>query len=200
MFNLEHYLAIGVDAAVYFALASIATLLFLIKLALQFLGGGSDTGVDTGDLDAQMGSTAAFTLFSTLSVLCFFMGVGWMGLACRVSWGLGSTASSAIATVFGVALMFLCAGMMHGLRRMAHAPSYDVSSAIGSTVSVYLTIPPIGGGKGLVEVTVSGRRKVLEAVSTSDEIPSFSEAMVVAASHDQVLVVKPSSPVLPDST
>ena len=41
MFELERYLSLGVDAAIYFVLAGIATLLFLAKLALDMVFGGT---------------------------------------------------------------------------------------------------------------------------------------------------------------
>ena len=192
MFELDRYLALGVDAAIYFSLAAIATLLFLLKLAVDLFFGGTDTDFDAGDVDSHLDSTAAFTLFSTLSILSFFMGVGWMGLACRVSWGLGPAVSATVSTAFGVALMLLSAGMMHGLRKMTHEPRYEVGTAVGRTATVYLTIPPKGGGQGQIEVTVSGRRKVMQAVSAGGEIPAFAVVRIVGVGDDEVFVVEPA--------
>lgn len=191
MFELERYLSLGVDAAIYFVLAGIATLLFLAKLALDATLGGAGTDLDAGDVDAHVDSTSAFTLFSTLSILSFFMGVGWMGLAARVSWGLGAAASAALATGFGSGLMLLSAALMHGLRKMAHTPRYDAGTALGRTASVYLTIPAKGEGQGQIEVSVSGRRKIMPAVSAAGEIPAFSSARIVDVGPDGVFVVDP---------
>lgn len=195
--DLEEYLAVGVDAAVYFVLAGVATLAFLVKLSLEFFFGGTDLDFDPGDVEAGMDSTSAFTFFSVLSVLSFFMGVGWMGLACRLSWGLGAAWSATTATGFGVALMSLSAGLMHGVRRMTHVPQYDVDSAVGRVAKVYLTIPRRGEGQGQIEVTVSGRRKVMSAVSAGAQIPAFASVKIVAVGDDEVFVVEPTGLRLP---
>jgi hypothetical protein len=186
LFDLDTYLAIGVDATVYFVLAMLATALFLIKLGLQFF---------LGDLDADAGhvdSTDSFTFFSILSLLAFFMGVGWMGLAARVSWGWEAALSAAAATFFGRALMMLSSGLMYAVRQMSQAARYETSPAIGTIGKVYLSIPAKGEGQGQVELTVSGRRKVMHAISTEGLIEVFSAVKIVEVRDDEVFVVEPA--------
>lgn len=192
MFDVEQYLTVGVDAAVYFVLAVGGTAIYVLKLALGFLG-GAEVGFEADDIDAGMDSTAAFSLFSVLSVLAFFMGAGWMGLACRLTWGMGAALSAAAATGFGTALLLATAWMMHGVRKMTHMPRYELKSAIGRTGRVYLTIPPKGQGQGQIEITVSGRRKIMAAVSSGDAIPAFESATIVGIKQGEVLVVRQGS-------
>ncbi len=116
MFELERYLAVGVDVAICFGLAGIATLIFLANLVLEATLGGAVSALHAGDVDAHVDSTSAFTLFSTLSILSFVIGVGWMGLASRVSWGLGATASATLATGIGSGLMPLSAASVGSAR------------------------------------------------------------------------------------
>ena len=193
LFDMERYLAIGIDASIYLLLAVTATLLFLIKLGFQFFFGDLDTDLDHGDVDAHMDSTGAFTFFSILSVLAFFMGVGWMGLACRVSWGMSAGMSATAATGFGLTLMLFSSGLMYAVRQMSEVARYDVNTAIGATGKVYLTIPAKGQGRGQVEVTVSGRRKVMNAASDGEGLPAFTTVEIVAAGDDETLVVKRKS-------
>ena len=190
LLELDRYVAIGIDATIYLFLAVTATLLFLVRMGLQFFFGDVDTDLD-GAVEAHMDSTGAFELFSLLSVLAFFMGVGWMGLACRVNWGLGSAVSAVSATAFGLSLMGLSAGLMYAVRQMTHEGRYDVKTAIGQTAKVYLTIPARGRGQGQVEVKVSGRHKVMPAISTNEEIPAFSRVTIVDVVGDETYVVKP---------
>lgn len=58
---------------------------------------------------------------------------------------------------------------------------------------MYLTIPAKGQGQGQVEVTVSGRRKIIRAISSGAEIPAFADVTVVAAQDDESLVVEPKT-------
>ncbi len=184
MFYIDQYLAVGTDAAAYLVLALSSTLAYVLKLVTGFFG-----DVDGTDIDIDAGADT-FSLLSLLSVLAFLMGFGWMGLVSRVSWSLGPVLSALLATGFGTGLLFGTAFMMNGLRRMTHIPRYSARSALGRTVKVYLTIPPKGQGQGQVEVTVSGRRKVMAAVSASDQIPAFAAARIVDLRKDDVFVVE----------
>ena len=56
---------------------------------------------------------------------------------------------------------------------------------------VYLTIPQRGKGHGQVEVSVSGRKKILRALSVKDEIAAFADVKVLEVRDDQTLVVEP---------
>ena len=191
LLGLEEHLAVGIDASIYLFLAVAATLLFLLRLGLQVFFGGLDGDVDVdGD---HMDSTGAFTFFSLLSILAFFMGIGWMGLACRISWGMGAATSAVAATGFGLALMLLSSGLMYAVRQMSEEARYDVNTAVGAIAKVYLTIPAKGQGQGQIEVTVSGRRKVMAAVSAGGEIPAFTRVKIMGlADSNTFLVERPS--------
>ena len=193
LFDLDAYLRYGVDAGVYFLLAMIATLLFLAKLGLQLFAGDPDIDFDVDGGDAgHADSTGAFTFFSILSVLAFFMGVGWMGLASRVSWGWSAPLSAAAATAFGLLMMGIASGLMYAVRQMSEEGRYDLNTAIGSIGRVYLTVPARGQGRGQVEVTVSGRSKVIDAVSEGEAaLPAFTAVRIVSLRDDQAYVVEP---------
>jgi hypothetical protein len=190
LFDWQEVARRGYDALFYLVLAGVGTLLFLIRLGVTMVGGG-----DGGDFDADTGfdSDASFTVFSVLSILAFFMGAGWMGLACRLDWGLGRLASSFIAAGFGFTMMLAAAGLSWATRRLNRTIEYDVRSAIGRTGRVYLTVPEKGQGLGQVEISVSGRRKVLPATSAAGRLDAFSDVRVVAVRDDETLVVEPLS-------
>ncbi len=195
-FEFDQYKDLGIDAVIYFILALTATLFFLIYLGMQLIGigGGGDFDVG-GDADFDAGhsgidSTGAFTVFSLLSILAFFMGTGWMGLTCRVSWEMKPAPAAFAATGFGVALMLLASGLMWGVRRMSREAHYDMATAIGKTGRVYLTIPAKGKGHGQVEVNVSGRRKIVSAASSSGEIAAFTTVTITGVEDDQSVVVE----------
>lgn len=194
-FNVDRYLSVGIDASVYFFMAMSSTLLFVVRLAIQLFFGvddGGDFDFDTGDIDGHVDSTGAFTLFSLLSILAFFMGTGWMGLTCRLNWEMGPVASAFISAGFGMALMLMSSLMMYGVRKLSHEATVDVNTALGRTGRAYLTIPGHGGGGGQVEVNVSGRRKVMSAVTRGQEIPAFTAVKVVEVRDDNTLIVEPA--------
>lgn len=184
--NWDELAALGGDAVTYSLMAAVGTLLFLIRLVFAMFGG------DGGDFDADVdaGTDASFTLFSLLSVMAFIMGTGWMGLACRIDWGLGRPLSVVVSVGFGVVMMFFAAGLMYMTRRLNRTISYDMKTAVGRTARVYMSIPAKGEGQGKVQVSVSGRLMTVPAVSTGPALEAFADVTVVGTRDDGTLVVE----------
>ena len=189
LFNWPELAQRGTDAVAYFVMGAAATLLFLARLTFSLFG-GADGDFDT-DIDASDATDTSFTLFSLLSILAFFMGAGWMGLACRIDWNLGGLTSAFAASGFGFAMMLFASTLMYATRRLNREITYDVNTAVGKTGRVYLTIPEKGTGHGQVEVTISGRRKIQRASSTGPAIAAFTDVTVLEAQDDETLVVEP---------
>lgn len=177
----------GYDSVAYLVMAAVGTLLFLIRLGFaMFAGDGGDF-----DTDVDFDTDTSFTTFSLLSILAFFMGAGWMGLACRLDWELGRLASALISAGFGFTLLMAASLMTAGMRRLNRHIDYDVRTAIGKTGRAYLTIPERGQGHGQVEITVSGRKKILRAMSSKGKIEAFADVKVLEVRDDETLVVEP---------
>ena len=189
IFDWQALLEQGADAVAYSVMAAVGTLLFLGRLALALIGGD-------GDVDGEMDgfdSDVSFTMFSVLSILAFFMGSGWMGLACRLDWGLGRLLSAVIASGFGFVMLLAASGMTYATRRLNTTIEYDLATAIGKIGRVYLTIPARGEGQGQIEISVSGRKKVLKAASNGAEIAAFVDVKVLEVRDDDTLIVEPLS-------
>lgn len=189
LFNWSELVSQGVDVVVYAILAGLGTLFFLVRLAANAFLGGGDLDMDTefhGDSDH------AFGVFSLLSILAFFMAAGWMGLACRLDWALGRVSSAFIASGFGFVMMLAASGLTYLTRRLNQESGYDIETARGVTGRVYLSIPAKGTGQGQVEVSVSGRKKIIRASSNGDEIPAFTEVKVIGTKDDESVIVEPT--------
>jgi len=189
----------GTDAVVYFSIAAIATVLFVLRLVLMLfgaddgdfeIGGDALDGVDGVDA-GHMGSGAAFNLFSLLAILAFFMGVGWMGLTCRLTWDLGPSLSAFLSLSTGVGMMVLASSMMMYVKRLEHVVQYDAKTSLGKTGRVYLTIPADGKIGGQVEISISGRRKIMNAKTRGEELAAFTSVKVIEVGDDETLVVEP---------
>lgn len=195
LFDWYALLDLGIDATAYFVLAMVGTLLFLLKVVLTVFSGVDadyDLGIG-GDGDGSGGFNAdagSFSLFSTLSIVAFLMGAGWMGLIARAGWELGSIPSGLLAIVFGLGLMFLAAGMMWSMQRLNSTPREDLNSAVGATAKVYLSIPARGEGAGEVQVTVSGRQRTIAAVSADQPLEAWDTVKVREIRDDGVLIVE----------
>jgi hypothetical protein len=192
IFNWSELARQGADAISYFVMAAVGTILFAIRLIMALFFGDADVDMEVDvDADVHGGSDASFTLFSLLSVMAFIMGTGWMGLACRIDWGFGRVPSLLAAVGFGTAMMLLASGLMYMTRKLNRTVIYDVGTAVGRTGRVYLNIPGNGKGKGQVEVSVSGRRKILPAITHGKSLAAFTDVKVIEARDDDTLVVEP---------
>lgn len=190
LFNFDALLNLGPDVLAYGILALVGSALFIAKLGLSLFA-GVDDDFDTDMQHTELGSDASFSLFSVLSILAFFMGAGWMGLACRIDWGVNGPVSALIATSFGVAMMFFSSLLLSMTRRLNEHNQYDVKSAEGTTGRVYLTIPAKGEGAGEVQVVVSGSQRILRAVSAGPKLEAFTDVKIVEARPDETMVVAP---------
>jgi hypothetical protein len=196
IFNWSELADQGSDAVAYMAMALGGTTLFLIRLVMALFGGddGGDFGIDDGGgFGHGAESDAAFSMFSLLSILAFFMGTGWMGLTARFDLDLSSVASGFLAVGVGLVMMLIASGMMFAIQRAGHEVVYDVNSAVGHVGRVYLTIPAKGAGTGQVEVTVSGRRMIVNAVTRGEKIEAFTSVNVVELQDGKTLIVEPTS-------
>jgi hypothetical protein len=189
LFNWQEAFRFGFDVVAYLVMALIGTVFFVLRLLIAlFFGDGGDVDGDLADVG---GGDGAFSLFSLLSILAFFMGAGWMGLTCRVDWGLGSMVSAAAATGFGMVLMLMASGLMAFARSLNQSVEYDLETAVGHTASVYMSIPERGEGRGQIKVTVSGRMKMMDAISNGPPIPEFRSVKVLEVRDDGTFVVEP---------
>ena len=190
---VEEFFSEFTDSSVYFAMAAVGSILFLVRILLLAIGADHDTDFDLDHADGVEGHGGEFSFFSLLSILSFLMGAGWLGLACRREWGLGAVPAALSASGFGFFLMTLSSLGLYHMRRLNESGKYDVKNCIGNIGRVYLKVPAKGEGRGQIEITVDGRRKVLPAVSASSEIASFAAARVVGVQEDETLIIEPSA-------
>ena len=189
LFNWSDALNFGVDVVAYLIMALVGTIFFLLRLVLALFFGG-DGDVD-GDLADMGDGDSAFSMFSILSILAFFMGAGWMGLTCRLDWGLSSMVSAMAATGFGLVLMLMASGLMAFARSLNRVVEYDLETAVGRIASVYMSIPEKGQGRGQIKVSVSGRLKMMEAISNGPPIGEFKSVKGLSVRDDGTFVVEP---------
>lgn len=180
--------------------AAVSTILFSGSFLLLLFGGdhghSDPAGADLGDGSALDGSAdphhldsaASFKIFTMQSILAFFMGFGWLGLAARMEWNLGYFLSTVLAFMFGVGLMFFTAFLMSQVYRLNAVRQRNLYQTLGDDAKVYLTIPE--EGKGKVQAVVDGSLRVMDAVSKSGRIEQFKNVEVVGVEDPSTLVVR----------
>lgn len=179
----------GFDTVVYAFMAVAGSVFFILRLVLSLIFGLDGEGdIDTTDIEHGTG----FAIFSVLSIIGFFMGAGWSGLAAQLEWGLGNGVSALIAGGFGSFSMIFSSALMFFAQKLNHKVTYDLETAVGKTGTVYLTIPPKGEGTGQITISVSGRSMTQTAISSGEGIEAFKAIVVESVRDDGVFIVKPT--------
>lgn len=156
-----------------------------LGIQLLLLMFGADMDFDS-DMDADAGDGTGF--LSVRSLTAFFGGFGWAGLAGRQA-GWSGTNSILLGLGVGVAMFFVVGFLFLQARKLTSSGNADLATAVGQEGTVYVTVPALRGGTGKVELTVSGRVSVMNAVTDAEEdLVTRSSVRVVALSGSTLVV------------
>ena len=200
---------------VYFVCALFGGGLFILRMILMLIGADSsdaDTDMDfdahDADFDGDHGdmddvhvdgdhgghdihADAGLRLLTFQGLTAFVMMFGLTGYSVSRSSGLGSVLTVAAGCLAGLLGMWLIAKGFAVMKTLQSRGTMNISSAIGVEGSVYLTIPPDGTGK--VQIIVSGRLHVMDAISAEkEELKTGDRVLVTDVSNERMLVVKKS--------
>lgn len=188
---------------VFWAIAIVSSVLFLIQFVLNLIGFDADSDVDFDvdldvdpDLDPGFSLDADFSLLSIRSIIAFFTFFGWAGV---MTLGNGGSVIVAItfATLAGFAAMFIVAYMMFKFSQLDTSKTLDVRHAIQETGEVYLTIPEKSTGTGLIHLKVDGSIREFQATTTGKSLPTGAKVKVLDVLENNILLVE-FAPALPE--
>ncbi len=169
---------------VYWGIAALSTLLFVIIIVFTFLGGDAE---DATDIDFDEG---AFHFFTFRNLVGFFTVFSWSGIACLHS-GLSTTLTIVISVVCGLAMMFAMAGLFYMMSRMTQTGTLRLTNAIGGVGEVYLRIGPARSSVGKVQIKVQGTLREIDALTDESEELLFGQVVrVKSLINDQLLLVE----------
>jgi hypothetical protein len=205
---MSNYLAgLSVLEKVYLACAVFGGGFFILRTILMLIGfGDTDSNVDTvdighvdidhgdmghGDLDhgeahlediAHGGHTHVDTgglkLLTIQGLTAFVMMFGLTGYALSRSSLLGSIMTIVVGGLVGFFAMWLIAKGFALMRSLQSSGTMQIYDAMGEEGTVYLTIPPEGIGK--IQITISGRLMVVDAVSQDKVVLKTGERVRVS--------------------
>jgi membrane protein implicated in regulation of membrane protease activity len=174
------------DGAIwFFGIAGIATLLFILTIAMLFMGGDGGLDADSGDA-----SDGAFKVLSFQGIVGFSMGWGWGGLAAyrnlEFTWPQSALFGLAIGSAF-LWILWLGFKAMHDLTGDGNI---EASDAVGTEGTVTIAIP--AEGRGRISVVVRDRQREFKAVSNGKAVASRTAIRVIASHGDGTLEVEPA--------
>ncbi|MDD3079053.1 MAG: serine protease [Paludibacter sp.] len=174
---------------VYWFIAIIASLIFIVQTILTFTGSDATDGIEAdfdGDFD---GSDAPFQLFSFRNLINFLLGFSWSGISLYKSIE-GKALLIFVSVVIGALFVYIFFLVISQLLKLSEDNSFSISKTINKSADVYLTIPAQRSGKGKVLVSVHGSLHELDAITDGEKIPSGAMCKVVAIENDQLLIVE----------
>lgn len=174
--------------------------ILILRLILMIIGFdhgdvpdvSADAGFD-GDVSADIadGAGPGFNFFSLQSIAGFFtmfglVGMGLLQLNVLEIWSLMGALAAGIFTAWATSMIFF------SMRRLQSDGTMKIENAVGQQATVYLTIPE--KGTGVINVSVQGNLRTLDAVSQSGQkIPTGTIVKVVGVTANKILVVSDQS-------
>ncbi len=178
--------------------AAFGTILFVVRLALMFLGGGhgdaDGAAADSPDMPTAgmhdlADSDISFKALSLQGITAFFMMFGLVGWAMirqgsiPAVWCIVGGTAAGLATVWVMKKIFQMAG------KLQSSGTLNLQNAVGQEGTVYLTIH--AGQTGKVQIALQGRLSVLNAAAVGqEEIKTGQVVRVVRVSADTLVVEK----------
>ncbi len=172
---------------VFLTVSIFSTLFYITKMILYFFVGG-DSEVDAS-FDAITETEISFNFISIQSILAFFMGFGWSGLAALVQFQTGGKIALLIAIVVGLIFMYMSAYLMFCVKKLTKTIKTDINELNGKTGRSYTSFAP--KAKGQIEIDFNGRLSVIDAYNlTDEEINAFTAIKVEKIEDNKIYIIK----------
>jgi len=179
---------------VFWAIALIFSVLFLIQFVLSIIGLDFDTDADLDigtDMSLSTDIDPGFSVFSVRGIIAFFTFFGWTGVLVLNSGGATWLALT-LAFAAGTTAMLMVAYMMYQLYKLGETGTFNLKKTILKNGEVYIPIPANKNGQGKIHMKISGAIKELDAVTDGDAIPTGTMIKVIEVLNNNILLVEPS--------
>ena len=185
---MEWYSNLELFQQIYWGIALIGSLIFIITIIITFIGGDSgDFDTDT-EIEADTGIGFQFITFKNL--ISFFTLFGWSGIAC-IDAQYSKPNTIIISIICGLIMMFIMAAMFYYMRKLNHSGTLDFKNAVGAIGEVYLTIGAKRSSIGKAHVRIQGALRELEALTDSEtDLKSGAIISVKNVTKNGILIVE----------
>lgn len=185
---LEWFSNLDFLAKIYWLIAIMGSIIFIIVMIMAFVGGDAD---DLEDIDSEIDSDVGigFQFLTFKNLVGFFTIFGWSGIAC-IDAGLPMTLTIVVSIISGLVMMTIMAALFFFMMKLTDSGTLKYKNAIGAIGEVYLTIGADRTKMGKVSVRVQGAVRELEALTDSfTELKSGTIIKVVDVTENGILIV-----------
>jgi len=192
---LTAYLSLPFMLQVYWALAAIASVIFIIQAIMTFTGFDADADMDVDDPTASLPESGGadfdadgFHLVSIKSIVSFILGFGWTGALC---WDYISSPLllALVAFIVGILFMATIAFLLFQVMKLNKDNTFRVEMTVGQPAEVYLRIPAGRKETGKITISLHGSMHELEALS-DEELPTGAKVRILEVIEGDTVLVK----------
>lgn len=192
---IDTYLTLPLMLQIYWAMAIIASVIFVIQAIMTFAGFDADSDMDVDDPSQALPESGGsdfdadgFHLVSVKSIISFILGFGWTGALC---WDYISSPVLLGFVSFLVGLLFMAtiAFLLYQVLKLNKDNTFRVEQTIGKPAEVYLRIPAGRQETGKITISVNGSMHELEALS-DEMLPTGTKVRILEVVEGDTVLVK----------
>ena len=173
---------------IYWSIALIASLIFVIQMIISFVGGDifDDAG---GDIDSDGDAGGVSHFFSVRNLVNFLLGAGWGGV-CFHNTISSKTMLMIVAIVCGIFFVLIFFALVRILLKLQKDSTFRIEETVGKTADVYLGIPANKAGNGKIQISVRGSFHEINAITADEKISTGGKVRVIEIVDNQTVLVE----------
>lgn len=172
---------------IFLIVSLFSTILYILKTII-FMATGGDAEVQA-DFNATTETDTSFSFLSVQSLLAFFMGFGWSGLAALEQFKTSTTTAIIAAFIIGLIFMYGSAYLMYSIKKLNKTIKKDINELTNKYGRTYTTFPP--KGEGQIEIEFNKKLSILNAINLSEEkIDAFVQIKVQKVENNIIYIEK----------
>lgn len=184
---MDKFLALEFPMQIFWGLAIISSVFFLVQTIMAFLGLDADTDDGAGFEDVELDGVSGYFTFRNL--INFMLGYGWAGIALKDS--IPNMLWLQVAAMgVGLVFVFVFVIIIRQVMKLSTDKTFQLEEAIGQVADTYLRIPGNKKGVGKVMVSVRGSLHELEAMTEGEAIPTGAKVLITKVIGSELLEVE----------
>lgn len=188
---LEWFSDLDLFSKIYWVIALLGSIIFMITAIMTFIGGDSDfEDLGDADIEVETDSGIGYQFITFKNLIGFFTIFGWSGIACLDA-DLSRGITIVISFVCGLIMMAIMAAMFYYMKKLNDSGTLNYKNALGTVGEVYLTIGAKRSKIGKAHVRIQGALRELEALTDAEnDLVSGTVIKVKSITPNGILIVE----------